>query len=187
MTKRRVPVAFAAVILTVGLSSCTSQVGGQANPSSAAESATAPSSSTASADSPFTGFNQCTILDQALAGEGFPPAAPALVRSKETCDTQKPTSGNTPGLTVGLSLQAGQNYKDNVGNPSQASEGKVNGRPAVEEREPQNSSGQCGVWMEVKPNSRALVLVSSGSDTPTACQKVEDVAAKIEPMLPKNN
>jgi hypothetical protein len=186
VTTRRVPVAFAAVLLAVGLSSCTSQVGGQANPSSAVESATTSNSGTASADNPFAGFNQCTILDQALVGEGFPPAAPALVRSKETCDTQKLTSGDTPGMTVGLSLQAGQNYKDNVGNPSQASEGKVNGRPAVEEREPLNSSGQCGVWLEVKPNSRALVLVSSGSDTPTACKKVEEVAAKIEPLLPKN-
>ena len=89
-------------------------------------------------------------------------------------------------MDVVLSLQAGQNYRDNVGNPSQASEGKVNGRPAVEEREPEHSSGQCGVWLEVKPSSRALVLVSSGSDTATACTQVEDIAAKVEPLLPKN-
>jgi len=185
VTVRRLPVAFAALALS--LTACTSQVGGQANPNSAATgSTTAPSSGTASGDNPFAGLSQCAIVDQVLAGEGFPPATPALARSKETCGTQKLASGNTPGIVVGLSLQAGQNYKDNVGNPSQASEGKVNGRPAVEEREPQNSSGQCGVWMEVKPNSRALVLVSASTDTPTACKKVEEVAAKIEPLLPKN-
>jgi hypothetical protein len=185
VTVRRVPVVF--VALAFFLTACTSQVGGQANPSSATTESTAgPSSGTASADNPFAGFDQCAIVDKAVAGEGFPPATPALARSKETCGTQKLASGDTPGIVVGLSLQARQNYKDNVGNPSQASEGNVNGRPAIEEREPQNSSGQCGVWMEVKPNSRALVLVSASTDTATACKKVEEVAAKIEPLLPKN-
>jgi hypothetical protein len=130
-------------------------------------------------------MNPCTVLDQVLAGEGFPQATPTLARSKESCGANKPTSGNTPGVDVSLSLQAGQNYKDTVGK-GQAAEGNVNGRPAIEEREPQNSSGQCGVWMDVQPDSRALVLVSSGSDTPTASKKVEEVAAKIEPLLPKN-
>lgn len=181
---RRVLVASVALALTP--TACTSQVGGQANPSSTVTESTSSPSSVGTADNPFVGFNQCTIVDQAVAGEGFPPATPSLARSKETCGTQKLASGNTPGIVVGLSLQAGQNYRDNVGNPSQASEGKVNGRPAVEEREPEHSSGQCGVWMEVKQNSRALVLVSSSSDTPTACKKVEEIAAKIEPLLPKN-
>ncbi|HWC55761.1 MAG TPA: DUF3558 family protein [Sphingomicrobium sp.] len=186
MIVRRVPVAFATLALALGLTACTSQVGGQANPSSVAAESTTQSSDAPSADNPFAGLNQCTIVDQALAGEGFPPATPSIARSKETCGTQKLASENTPGIVVGLSLQAGQNYKDTVGK-GQAAEGDVNGRPAIEEREPQNSSGQCGVWMEVKPNSRALVLVSASTDTATACKTVEDVAAKIEPLLPKNN
>ncbi len=83
-------------------------------------------------------------------------------------------------------MNPGRGYKENVGNPSQASEGKVNGRPAVMEREPENSPGQCDVWLEVKPNSRAFVLLASGSDTAKACELVKDVAAKVEPLLPKN-
>jgi hypothetical protein len=185
VSARRVPVAFVALTFALGLTACTSQVGGQAAPSSTTAGATAPATN-GTTGNPFTGLNPCTMLDQVLAGEGFPQATPTLARSKESCGANKPTSGNTPGVDVSLSLQAGQRYKDTVGNPGQASEGNVNGRPAVEEREPQHSSGQCGVWMEVKPDSRALVLVSSGSDTATACQKVEDVAAKIEPLLPKN-
>jgi hypothetical protein len=187
VTAKRVPVAFAALALTLSLSACTSQVGGQAAPSSQAGVST-PDTSTASGDpnSPFAGLNQCTMLDQALAGQGFPQAEPTIARAKETCRATKPTSGSTPGVDVALSLQAGQNYKDNVGNPSQASEGNVNGRPAVEEREPEHSTGQCGVWLEVKPNSRVLVLVSSGSDTASACKNVEEVAAKVEPLLPKS-
>jgi hypothetical protein len=90
-------------------------------------------------------------------------------------------------VDVTLSLQPGRGYKENVGNPSQASDGKVNGRPAVEEREPEHSAGQCGIWLEVKPSSRALVLVTSGSDTANACKLVEGFAEKIEPLLPKNN
>jgi hypothetical protein len=183
---RRVPVAFAALALTLSLTACTSQVGGQANPSSSPAGTTAPGTATANPDDPFAGLSSCTILDQVLAGQGFPQATPTLASSKVTCGATKPTSGNTPGVDVSLSLQPGRGYKENVGNPSQASEGNVNGRPAVEEREPEHSSGQCGVWMEVKQNSRALVLVSSSSDTPTACKKVEEVAAKIEPLLPKN-
>jgi hypothetical protein len=184
VTARRVPVAFVTLTFVLALAGCTSQVGGQANPSSTAAESTAPSTGGAT-DSPFADMNPCTVLDQVLAGEGFPQATPTLARSKESCGANKPTSGNTPGVDVSLSLQAGQNYKDTVGK-GQAAEGNVNGRPAIEEREPQNSSGQCGVWMDVQPDSRALVLVSSGSDTPTACKKVEEVAAKIEPLLPKN-
>jgi hypothetical protein len=187
VTVRRVPAAFVAVAIALGLSACTSQVGGQATPSSPAAGTTAPATSTATAD-PFAALSPCTILDQVLAGQGFPPATPTIASSKVTCHVTKATSGDTPGVDVGLSLQPGRGYKENVGNPSQASEGKVNGRPAVEEREPEHSSGQCGVWLEVKPLSRVLVLVSSSrSDTAAACTQVEEIAAKVEPLLPKNN
>ncbi len=90
-------------------------------------------------------------------------------------------------VDVALSLQPNRGYRDNVGNPSQASEGQVHGRAAVEEREPQQSPGQCGIWLEVKPASRALVLVTSGSDTANSCKLVEGFTEKIEPLLPKTN
>ncbi|WP_206785243.1 DUF3558 family protein [Amycolatopsis sp. MtRt-6] len=185
MTTRRAPRALAALAVALGLTGCTSQVGGQATASSSAAQSTPPGTNSPST-SPFSGLNQCSMLDEALAGQGFPRATPTVARAKESCRTSKATSGDSPGVDVILSLQTGQNYRDNVGNPSQASEGNVNGRPAVEEREPENSSGQCGVWLEVKPNSRALVLVSSGSDTATACAQVEAIAEKVEPLLPKN-
>ncbi|MEV7096097.1 DUF3558 family protein [Amycolatopsis sp. NPDC051045] len=174
--------------LAFALTACTSQVGGQAAPSSQATGSTAPStgSATADPDNPFSGVSSCSILDQALAGQGYPKAEPLVANPKQGCRTTKSASGNTPGVDVGLSLNPGRGYKENVGNPTQASEGNVNGRPAVMEREPENSPGQCDVWLEVKPNSRAFVLLASGSDTARACQLVEDVAAKVEPLLPKN-
>ena len=185
MTVRGFPVALAALALTFGLTACTSQVGGQANPSSTASVSTAPESNTTGSN-PFSGLDSCALLDQALAGQGFPQAEPTVARSKESCRATKVATVDTPGADVALSLQAGQNYRDNVGNPSQASEGKVNGRPAVEDREPQHSSGQCGVWMEVQPKSRALVLLSASTDTESACKQTEEIAAKVEPLLPKN-
>ncbi|WP_410636967.1 DUF3558 family protein [Amycolatopsis sp. lyj-346] len=186
MTARRA--AVVTVALTLTLTACTSQVGGQATPSSQAPGSTAPStdSATTDPDNPFSGVSSCSILNQALAGQGYPKAEPLVANPKQGCRTTKPASGNTPGVDVGLSLNPGRGYKENVGNPSQASEGNVNGRPAVMEREPLNAKGQCDVWLEVKPNSRAFVLLASGSDTARACQLVEDVAAKVEPLLPKN-
>jgi len=187
---RRAPAGFAAIAITLGLAACTSQVGGQANPSSPVAGSTAPATNSATTDpnDPFAGLSPCSILDQVLAGQGFPQAGPMVAdtNTKEACRTTKPTSGDTPGVDAALILQPRRNYKDNVGNPSQASEGNVNGRPAVEEREPENSRGQCGVWMEVKPASRAFVLLASGTDTAKACRLVEDIAAKVEPLLPKN-
>ena len=186
MIARRAAVTFAA--LAFALTACTNQVGGQATPSPQATGSTGPGTGSASADpnNPFSGMSSCSILDQALAGQGYPKAEPLVANPKQACRATKPTSGNTPGVDVGLSLNPGRGYKENVGNPSQASEGKVNGRPAVLEREPENSAGQCNVWLEVKPNSRAFVLLASGTDTAKACQMVEDIAAKVEPLLPKN-
>jgi hypothetical protein len=126
-------------------------------------------------------------LDQALASDGFPAAIPTVADAKESCAANKPRAGDVSPVDVALSLQPGRGYKNNVSNPSQASDGKVNERAAVEVREPRQSPGQCGIWLEVKPASRAFVLVTSGSDTANACKLVEGFAEKIEPLLPKNN
>lgn len=189
MISQRIPPVLIAVAFTaLAASACTSQVGGQANPSSTGStpdtSTTAPSS--ADPANPFASLNPCSLLDQAIAGEGFPPATPTVADAKESCAANKPRSGDVSPVDVALSLQPGRGYKNNVSNPSQASEGKVNERAAVEVREPRASPGQCGIWLEVKPSSRAFVLVTSGSDTANSCKLVEGFAEKIEPLLPKN-
>ncbi len=90
-------------------------------------------------------------------------------------------------MDIALSLQAGRKYDENINNPDKASSGTVNSRPATEEREPLKSSGQCGINVQVKPDSTAAVLVGYSTDTEKACKTAEDVAAKVEPLLPKNN
>ncbi len=89
-------------------------------------------------------------------------------------------------MDIGLVLQAGGNYRDNVNNPSKASEGKVNDRPAIEEQEPLQAKGQCSIRFKVR-DSRALMSLAFGSDTAAACKKIESLAPKVEPLLPKNN
>ncbi|MGW5720705.1 DUF3558 family protein [Amycolatopsis sp. NPDC003865] len=188
MTTRRVSIALAILAFALSLTACTDQVGGQATPSSSPAGTSAPTSTgSVDPDNPFAGLNPCTILDQALEGLNFPKAVPTVADAKESCRASKPSTVSGQGADVAVSLQPGLGYRDNVGNPSQASEGNVNGRPAVEEREPLNVAGQCGVWLEVKPSSRAQVLVASGGDTQASCKLVEEVAPKVETQLPKTN
>ncbi|SEP27767.1 hypothetical protein SAMN04489732_105245 [Amycolatopsis saalfeldensis] len=114
------------------------------------------------------------------------PAAPTVADPQRSCHSAKPPTGPEDSLDVGLSLQDGQSYKDNISNPSQASPGTVGPRAAVEEREPVGAKGQCSIAIEVKPNSRALISVSVNSDTDKACKTAESLAEKLEPLLPKN-
>jgi hypothetical protein len=166
--------------LSLALSACTSKVGG--NPGPASTPPTSPSSATSNAD-PFVGMSPCTLLDQALAGEGFPPAAPNSADPKHACSTNKPPFG-----TVALTLQPGQTLAGSVTDPSKAHTGDVNGRPAIEERERVGAKGGCDVSMEVKPDSRAVVVATLVSrNTDEACTYAGQAATKIEPLLPKTS
>ncbi|MEQ0565801.1 DUF3558 family protein [Amycolatopsis sp. NEAU-NG30] len=183
MIARSFPAAVAAPVLGLGLAACTSEVAGQANPST---QVSATNSTTADPADPFAGMSPCTILDQAFTGQNLPRAEPAVADPQHSCRIAKPTSGDTPGVVVGLILQAGSDYKNNVNNPAKASDGNVNGRPAIEEQEPLHAKGQCAIRFKVG-SSRALLSVSFGGDTTGACKKVEEFAEKVEPLLPKNN
>ncbi|SED71499.1 hypothetical protein SAMN04489727_9043 [Amycolatopsis tolypomycina] len=88
---------------------------------------------------------------------------------------------------VGLALQPGQSINDIVTAPGKALTGDVNGRPAVQERDALGGTGSCDVSMEVKPKSRATVLVTlQTASTEEACQTANDVSTKVEPLLPAN-
>lgn len=130
-------------------------------------------------------MSPCKTLDQALVGAGFPLATPSIA-DERACSAQKIDASTGKGVDVGLDLQDGQKIDENITDPSKASTGTVNKRAAIEQREPQGSPGQCAIHIEVKPSSRAIVLVTAGSDTENACKIAEDYAAKVEPLLPKN-
>src|SRR5262249_42223896 len=130
---------------------------------------------------PFADLNPCTLLDQALKDESYKPAAPSSGDPKHACDVDKPSFGG-----VTLVLQAGQTYDSSIGDPSKAHSGKVNGRASIHIREHLGSTGDCDIQMEVKPGSRAVVIVSVVSGkTDEACTYAGSAATKIEPLLPK--
>ncbi|MFE3172611.1 hypothetical protein ACFXPA_06030 [Amycolatopsis sp. NPDC059090] len=40
--------------------------------------------------------------------------------------------------------------------------------------------------LAVEPNSRAIIDVTSGTDTDAACKTAEGLADKLDPLLPKS-
>ncbi|WP_409466849.1 DUF3558 family protein [Amycolatopsis sp. GA6-003] len=159
------------------LTACDSTVHGTAETGQAAPAA--------SSSNPFAARNQCALLDQILADRGYPKAIPSIADSKRSCMAQKPGDGPDAGV-IGLTLQDGQRYTDNIAEPSKAHAGNVNGRPLIEEREPIGSSGSCLIKLAVATNSRALIDVTNGSDTDVACEAARKLAVKLDPLLPKN-
>jgi hypothetical protein len=126
----------------------------------------------------------CATLDQALSGQGYPASAPTTADAARTCSTKKEVGEDA--ITVGLSLHAGQTINENIADPSKATTGTVNDRAAVQERDPIGAKGQCNIGMEVKPKSRVLVVVTLRiGTTDQACSDVNDIATKVEPLLPK--
>ena len=179
MEPKRLKVLAAAALAGAALTACTSNVGGTAQASSAS------ATPSADASSPLKNLPPCTTLDQVVSGQGFAAAVPTVADAQHSCRVHKDTQGSTAGVDISLSLQDGRSYKDNIQNPSQASAGTVGPRAAIEEAEPIGAKGDCDIAIEVKPNSRAIIGVSS-EDTDQACKLAESLADKLEPLLPKN-
>lgn len=171
------------VLLTLVVSACDSKMGGTPQAADTPTSS-APTTGGGNSNNPFGDMKPCATLDQALSGQGYPPSIPTTADSARTCTTKKKVGDDS--IRVGLSLHAGQTINENIADPSKASTGTVNNRAAVQERDPIGAKGQCAIGMEVKPNSRALVDVTLGvGTTDQACTDVNDVATKVEPLLPK--
>src|SRR5689334_5750532 len=115
MTRAATALTLATVALA--LSACDSKVEG--NPQAAAttsSSASKPSGS--SGDNPFTGMDPCKLLDQVMAGKGFPAATPGTVDRERSCASNKPGDA-----TVGVALQDNAGYDQNIPDPSKAARG----------------------------------------------------------------
>lgn len=161
----------------LALTACDSTINGAAQ-TSGTTSAAPPSAN------PFSSRDQCALLDQILNGQGFPKSAPSIAQGRKACETSK-SSGGVNATTVALGLQEGQRYTDNIGSPDKVRSGKISGRPFIEEPEPMGSSGQCSIFMSVETTSRAIIIVSGGVDTSASCSMAENLATKLDPLLPK--
>ncbi|WP_162834688.1 DUF3558 family protein [Amycolatopsis circi] len=178
--------ALGVALAIVGTAACANPVNGAVTP---AASALAPTSGPASrSDNPFASLNQCQLVDQILTGQGFPPAQPSVADSSRSCRSKKESQNAAidPATEVGVALQNGQKYTDNIQNLNSAHNGNIDGRKLIEQRDLLGSPGGCQIGMEVGPNARALVIVLIGDDTAAACKKAEDVATALDKLLPRN-
>ena len=181
----RIKVLAVAALAGTLLTACTSNVGGTAEPSQSSPSSAASPGSPVDPLNPLKNMPPCATLDKVVTGQGFAPAIPTIADSQHSCRVNKKTQGDVEGVDITLSLHDGRSYKDNIQNPSQASQGTVGPRAAIEEVEPLSSTGQCDISIEVKPNSRAIIGAVYSSDTNKACKLVESLAEKLEPLLPE--
>jgi hypothetical protein len=184
VNRRRASGLVLATILTcLALAACTNTVSGNPGASSASDGGSAPPSSATTVD-PFAGVNLCALVDQGVAGQGFPPAqVDPDIKSKRQCITKKPELG-----TVGIVVQVNVPYNSYFTAGASTKTGSVNDRPAVQVAGGTDDPFGCDIYMEVKPNSRAIVgdTLSTGT-ADDACVTARQIATKIEPLLPKNN
>jgi hypothetical protein len=123
------------------------------------------------------------MLDQALAGQGYPASTPDTADPEHACDTVKPGYG-----TLGVNLQDGQSYNSHLGDAKQTQEGHVRNRRAVLSKGILQTSAGCEVSMEVKPNSRAIVDAALSSGTlDQACTDARKLAEEVDLLLPKSS
>ncbi|MFD2466726.1 DUF3558 family protein [Amycolatopsis silviterrae] len=182
---RRVARTLSVTLALVNAAACGNSINGTGT---ATTSASAPANPASSSPNPFATLDQCQLVDQILSGQGFPPARPSIADANRSCRTKR-TSVNAakdPAAEVGIALQDGQKYTDNVLDPHSAHNGNINGRKLIEQRDLLGSPGGCQIGMEVGPDSRALVIVLIGDDTAAACEKAEDVATALDKLLPRN-
>lgn len=183
MKTSRVSTAFLlASAAALALTACDSPVNGAAQ-----ANGTPPSTGSAppaSAENPFAARNQCALLDQILSGAGYPPAKPSIAQQRKACVTQK-SSGGLNATNVGLLLQEQQRYDSDVKNTAQARSGSLGDRKFVEDPAELGAAGQCTISMSVQTSSRAIITVTGGNDTATSCKTAEDLATKLDPLLPK--
>lgn len=175
--------ALAVPLVCLMLAACDSTVSGNPGASPLSGSSSIPSSNVTAAD-PFAGLNLCALVDQGVAGQGFPPAqVDPGIKSKRQCSTQKPEFA-----IVGLIVQVNVPYNSSQIAGAAIKTGTVNDRPAVQASGGTDDPSGCDIVMEVKPNSRATVSAGFSSGVvDDACTLAQQVATKIEPLLPKNN
>lgn len=173
------------VLLLIG--GCSDTSAGQPNTTESAATSSklhdkSSSPRTSHAENPFKGMVACDVFDKALDQmdeRDFPDGEYDNSGGENGCRSTIPQD-----VSTGLTLQPGGTLEDFVDDPTKAYDGDIKGRRAVEERG-EYDDGDCMLAMAVGPNDRAFISVSSGTMSPDeGCDLVEDIARKVEPLLP---
>lgn len=156
----------------------------ETNATSASTSSTGKSSTSANEDpqDPFKGLVACDLLDEALDQMDdwdFPSGEYDDSGGDNGCGSSIPQEAS-----VGLTLQPGGTLDEFGDDPAKLYDGDIKGRAAVEQRDGYDE-GSCSLVMAVGSNNRALVsIVSSKRTRSEACNVLENIARKVEPLLP---
>lgn len=172
------------LVTLVMVSACTDTQTGAGSATS--PPATTPSSSSSAQTSTppgdvFANLKACDVLNKAIQGQGFAAGVLNKIGGDNGCQADKHLFGS-----IALSLQPDQGIDQINGGQGTRYSAKVNGRQAIETKEGNGVAGDCDMAIEVTKTSRALAIASLDT-TAEACAFVEDIAAKIEPQLPKGN
>ncbi|MBA0124193.1 DUF3558 family protein [Haloechinothrix sp. YIM 98757] len=130
---------------------------------------------------PFTDLAACDLLDDILDDEDFPPGEKSSAGGKNACQSTKQGFGS-----VSVNLQAEYQYDEFTYDSDKIFPGEVNQRRAVQIRDALDAGRSCDVSMEIEPDSRAIVGANMRhGDTDDACGFVEELAERLEPLLPE--
>lgn len=192
MTIRRYGLVPGAVLAVLCLAACSAQESGNPTPAAGASSTaanTTANSSQSGGSSALTSVKACSLVsDQEVArfkiqGPGRADAEPAA-GATSTCSWIG-RSANDSSTSFGVLVRAKQGLADVNTAGGTATNGKVNGRPAVQFAS--NIGAKCTVALGVTAKSRVDIsyVIGAGSDPTEACQSASDIATIVEPKLPK--
>ncbi|GAA1940536.1 DUF3558 family protein [Amycolatopsis minnesotensis] len=163
-----------AATLALAAGGCSTAVQGTPTPSNPAPQAGS------SEANPLASVVSCDLLGKILQGLDYPPAAPDIINKKQACSTHKPGGAN-----VLLQVSPGFAYDERRTNPSKTKVGDIHGRKAIQVRDLGGAPRGCDVKLEVKPHSNVSITVISETTTEQDCSLVDELATRLEPMLPK--
>lgn len=124
-------------------------------------------------------MNACDVLNQVLQGTGMPPGEPERYGGDNGCRSTAPQKAS-----VSVYLIPDRKYDELNAELGKQHRGDIEGRPAIQIREGVNSEGGCDISMQVAGDSRVFVSVTN-DETDQACQLAEELATKIDPLLPE--
>nr|WP_243870016.1 hypothetical protein [Amycolatopsis granulosa] len=156
--------------LAVGLTACTATVNGSPSP--------APGPPTTSTRDALGSLDACAVLDQLLAGQGFQPGERKTVRNE--CVASKSEYG-----ALALAIDPVQGLAELQAQGPGAASLQINGRQAL--RTGSAANGMCEVALAVGEHARALVVASITRSEVRAqvCTAAQELATKLEPLLPR--
>ncbi|WP_215541382.1 DUF3558 family protein [Amycolatopsis sp. CA-230715] len=130
---------------------------------------------------PLAALKPCDLLGQMVQGLNYPPVAPDIVNKELACSTRK-----SDGADIALLLNPGVPFTEQPTNAGSSRPGNIHGRRALQMRDLGKVKGGCAVRLEVNPQANVVITAVSDTAAEQDCQLVDQLATRLEPMLPKN-